>query len=238
MCLAARVLRPAARFPIAGKSRQKLPRGFSPTPTAFTEFSPRQSRPASSRLDGWRCMPKVESDLWWRAHSHPMSTSGPPPPVTTELMRVGQRLLIGIRSPAKRPTAPDASPTSSRQGTVHDVINAAVERAQSFAPARVEAFGRILAPANWVTIDRLSESSEVRVRASRPPYPRARASIPAPIAPFSVPFSRIFARPGTRAIFRPNARRPRPRSPAERSRSVPFRCNFAGKDGSLVPRRR
>ena len=35
--------------------------------------------------------------------------------------------------------------------------------------------GRILAPANWVTIDRLSESSEVRVRASRPPYPpRAR----------------------------------------------------------------
>ena len=120
-------------------------------------------------------MPKVESDLWWRAHSHPMSTSGPPPPVTTELMRVGQRLLIGIKSPAKRPTAPDASPTSSRQGTVHDVINAAVERAQSFAPARVEAFGRILAPANWVTIDRLSESSEVRVRASRPPYPpRAR----------------------------------------------------------------
>ena len=88
-------------------------------------------------------MPKVESDLWWCAHSHPMSTSGPPPPVTTELMRVGQRLLIGIRSPAKRPTAPDASPTSSRQGTVHDVINAAVERAQSFAPARVEAFGRI-----------------------------------------------------------------------------------------------
>ena len=80
-------------------------------------------------------MPKVESDLWWRAHSHPMSTSGPPPPVTTELMRVGQRLLIGIRSPAKRPTAPDASPTSSRQGTVHDVINAAVERAQSTSTA-------------------------------------------------------------------------------------------------------
>lgn len=120
-------------------------------------------------------MPKVESDLWWCAHSHPMSTSGPPPPVTTELMRVGQRLLIGIRSPAKRPTAPDASPTSSRQGTVHDVINAAVESAQSFAPARVEALGRILAPANWVTIDRLSESSEVRVRPSRPPYPPARA---------------------------------------------------------------
>lgn len=117
----------------------------------------------------------MESDLWWCAHSHPMSTSGPPPPVTTELMRVGQRLLIGIKSPAKRPTAPDASPTSSRQGTVHDVINAAVESAQSFAPARVEALGRILAPANWVTIDRLSESSEVRVRPSRPPYPPARA---------------------------------------------------------------
>lgn len=134
-------------------------------------------------------MPKVESDLWWCAHSHPMSTSGPPPPVTTELMRVGQRLLIGIRSPAKRPTASDASPTSSRQGTVHDVINAAVERAQSFAPARVEAFGRILAPANWVTIDRLSESSEVRVRASRLPSPPPRARVaPGSDRAFFVPF--------------------------------------------------
>ena len=81
------------------------------------------------------------------------------------------------------------------------------------------------------------------IRGARPTIPsplppRARASVPAPIAPFSCLFSRLFARPGTRAIFRPNSRRPRPRSPAERSRSVPFRCNFAGKDGGLVPRRR
>ena len=116
-------------------------------------------------------MPKVDSDLWWRAHSHPMAPAGPPPPVTTDLMRVGRQLLIQDVRPGKRPaTGSESSPTSSRQGTVHDVIRAAVARAQSFAPARVEAFGRVLAEANWQTIDRLSESSQV----SPVPFPPAR----------------------------------------------------------------
>ena len=112
--------------------------------------SPPRSHPTPARLDGWRCMPKVDSDLWWRAHSHPMAPAGPPPPVTTDLMRVGRQLLIQDVRPGKRPaTGSESSPTSSRQGTVHDVIRAAVARAQSFAPARVEAFGRVLAEANW-----------------------------------------------------------------------------------------
>ena len=133
--------------------------------------SPPRSHPPA-RLDGWRCMPKVDSDLWWRAHSHPMAPAGPPPPVTTDLMRVGRQLLIQDVRPGKRPaTGSESSPTSSRQGTVHDVIRAAVARAQSFAPARVEAFGRVLAEANWQTIDRLSESSQV----SPVPFPPARA---------------------------------------------------------------
>lgn len=143
-------------------------------------------------------MPKVDSDLWWRAHSHPMAPAGPPPPVTTDLMRVGRQLLIQDVRPGKRPaTGSESSPTSSRQGTVHDVIRAAVARAQSFAPARVEAFGRVLAETNWQTIDRLSESSQV----SPVPFPPARAHPPLAIAaPFSFAFSRLFpGRPWTRA---------------------------------------
>ena len=143
-------------------------------------------------------MPKVDSDLWWRAHSHPMAPAGPPPPVTTDLMRVGRQLLIQDVRPGKRPaTGSESSPTSSRQGTVHDVIRAAVARAQSFAPARVEAFGRVLAEANWQTIDRLSESSQV----SPVPFPPARPPPPLAIAaPFSFAFSRLFpGRPWTRA---------------------------------------
>ena len=120
-------------------------------------------------------MPKVDSDLWWRAHSHPMAPAGPPPPVTTDLMRVGRQLLIQDVRPGKRPaTGSESSPTSSRQGTVHDVIRAAVARAQSFAPARVKAFGRVLAEANWQTIDRLSESSQVSPVPPRAHPPTAR----------------------------------------------------------------
>lgn len=142
-------------------------------------------------------MPKVDSDLWWRAHSHPMAPAGPPPPVTTDLMRVGRQLLIQDVRPGKRPaTGSESSPTSSRQGTVHDVIRAAVARAQSFAPARVEAFGRVLAEANWQTIDRLSESSQVSPVPPRARPPTARAIA----APFSFAFSRLFpGRPWTRA---------------------------------------
>jgi hypothetical protein len=58
---------------------------------------------------------------------------------------------------------------------VHDVIRAAVARAQSFAPARVEAFGRVLAEANWQTIDRLSESSQVSPVPPRAPTHRSRS---------------------------------------------------------------
>ena len=68
---------------------------------------------------------------------------------------------------------------------MHDVIRAAVARAQSFAPARVEAFGRVLAEANWQTIDRLSESSQV----SPVPFPPARPHPPLAIA---APFSHAF----------------------------------------------
>jgi hypothetical protein len=64
---------------------------------------------------------------------------------------------------------------------VHDVIRAAVARAQSFAPARVEAFGRVLAEANWQTIDRLSESSQVS-----PVPPRARHLFLTPFRAFSL----------------------------------------------------
>jgi len=71
---------------------------------------------------------------------------------------------------------------------VHDVIRAAVARAQSFAPARVEAFGRVLAEANWQTIDRLSESSQVSPVPPRARPPTARAIA----APFSFAFSRLF----------------------------------------------
>jgi hypothetical protein len=79
---------------------------------------------------------------------------------------------------------------------VHDVIRAAVARAQSFAPARVEAFGRVLAEANWQTIDRLSESSQVSPVPPRARPPTARAIA----APFSFAFSRLFpGRPWTRA---------------------------------------
>ena len=70
---------------------------------------------------------------------------------------------------------------------MHDVIRAAVARAQSFAPARVEAFGRVLAEANWQTIDRLSESSQV----SPVPFPPARA--PPTARDRGTFFSRLFA---------------------------------------------
>ena len=162
-------------FPSRQIARQKH-RGveifFSPVFAFLGLTAPPLPAPTPARLDGWRCMPKVDSDLWWRAHSHPMAPAGPPPPVTTDLMRVGRQLLIQDVRPGKRPaTGSESSPTSSRQGTVHDVIRAAVARAQSFAPARVEAFGRVLAEANWQTIDRLSESSQV----SPVPFPPARA---------------------------------------------------------------
>ena len=162
-------------------SKLRISRTYRPSPPAPTP---------PSRLDGWRCMPKVDSDLWWRAHSHPMAPAGPPPPVTTDLMRVGRQLLIQDVRPGKRPaTGSESSPTSSRQGTVHDVIRAAVARAQSFAPARVEAFGRVLAEANWQTIDRLSESSQVSPvppARAHPPLARSRHLFLSPFRAFSL----------------------------------------------------
>lgn len=53
-----------------------------------------RARNPRSRSEVWSCMDAAALESWYRSHSHPDAASGPPPPTSSSLARVDQRLLV------------------------------------------------------------------------------------------------------------------------------------------------